>query len=276
MPYYRHTLFAVMASLMAAYGAAHAATTDRPVLLRHATVIDGTGGAPGDDTDILIRDGHIAATGHNLRAPAHARKVDLSGQTVLPGLISDHSHVGQVSGIQNGEVNYTRANILSALAQYEHYGVLTVTALGLNRSPLFDDMRREQHAALNPGADLFGVDQGIGAPDGVPPENMFHLGADQVFRPTTPEEARAAVNKMADEGTDLIKLWVDDFRNGVPHAHGLPKMQPAIYRAAITQAHLRGKRVAAHIHDLSDAARLLPRGWTFWPMACGINPLTPP
>ncbi|GAB6966994.1 amidohydrolase family protein [Komagataeibacter kakiaceti JCM 25156] len=260
MPYYRHTLFAVMASLMAAYGAAHAATTDRPVLLRHATVIDGTGGAPGDDTDILIRDGHIAATGHNLRAPAHARKVDLSGQTVLPGLISDHSHVGQVSGIQNGEVNYTRANILSALAQYEHYGVLTVTALGLNRSPLFDDMRREQHAALNPGADLFGVDQGIGAPDGVPPENMFHLGADQVFRPTTPEEARAAVNKMADEGTDLIKLWVDDFRNGVPHAHGLPKMQPAIYRAAITQAHLRGKRVAAHIHDLSDARALVAAG----------------
>ena len=260
MPQCRHTLAAALTSLMAVYGVAHAATDNRTVLLRHATVIDGTGAAPRDDTDILIRDGHIAATGHNLHIPAHTRLVDLSGRTVVPGLISDHSHVGQVSGTQNGEVNYTRANILSALAQYEHYGVLTVTALGLNRSPLFDDMRREQHAAINPGADLFGVDQGIGAPDGVPPENMFHLGADQVFRPTTPEEARAAVDRMADEGTDLIKLWVDDFRNGVPGARGLPKMQPAIYRAAIAQAHLRGKRVAAHIHDLSDARALVAAG----------------
>ncbi|MFT9375858.1 amidohydrolase family protein [Komagataeibacter saccharivorans] len=259
MSCYRPALIALLTGLFTTSAVAHAAT-DRPVLLRHATVIDGTGSAAQDNTDILIRDGHIAAIGRNLHAPAHTRKIDLTGQTVLPGLISDHSHVGQVSGTQNGEVNYTRANILSALAQYEHYGVLTVTALGLNRSPLFDDMRREQHAGLNPGADLFGVDQGIGAPDGVPPENMFHLGADQVFRPTTPDEARAAVNKMADEDTDLIKLWVDDFRNGVPKAHGLPKMRPEIYRAAIIQAHLRGKRVAAHIHDLSDAQALVAAG----------------
>ncbi len=252
-------LLTFMTGVLLAHGMAHA-RPDRPVLLRHATVIDGTGSAPQPDTDILIRDGHIAATGHNLPSAAHARTIDLSGQTVLPGLISDHSHVGQVSGTQNGEVNYTRANILSELSQYEHYGVLTIVALGLNRSPLFDDLRREQHAGLNPGADLFGVDQGIGAPDGVPPQNMFHLGADQVFRPTTPDEARAAVNKMADEGTDLIKLWVDDFRNGVPGAHGLPKMRPEIYRAAITQAHLRGKRVAAHIHDLSDARALVAAG----------------
>ena len=256
----RHALIALAIGLLAAPAAraapaAHA--DDRPVLLRHATVIDGTGSAAQPDTDILVQHGHITQTGHALPVPAHARVVELHDQTVLPGLISDHSHVGQVSGTQNGEVNYTRVNILAALAQYEQYGVLTITALGLNRSPLFDDLRREQHAALNPGADLYGVDQGIGAPDGVPPQNMFHLGADQIFRPTSPEEARAAVDKMADEGTDLIKLWVDDFRNGVPGAHPLPKMRPAIYRAVIAQAHLRGKRVAAHIHDLADARALV-------------------
>lgn len=261
----RHALIALATGLLAAHAtlparAAKARADDRPVLLRHATVIDGTGSAAQPDTDILVQQGHITQMGHALPVPAHARVVELRDQTVLPGLVSDHSHVGQVSGTQNGEVNYTRANILAALAQYEHYGVLTITALGLNRSPLFDDLRREQHAALNPGADLYGVDQGIGAPDGVPPQNMFHLGADQIFRPTSPEEARAAVDKMADEGTDLIKLWVDDFRNGVPGAHPLPKMRPVIYRAVIAQAHLRGKRVAAHIHDLSDARALVAAG----------------
>ncbi|KAB8124441.1 amidohydrolase family protein [Komagataeibacter medellinensis] len=261
----RHALIVLATGLLATHAAlpacaAPARADDRPVLLRNATVIDGTGSAARPDTDILIQQGHITQVGHALPVPAHARVVELRGQTVLPGLVSDHSHVGQVSGMQNGEVNYTRANILAALAQYEHYGVLTITALGLNRSPLFDDLRHEQHAALNPGADLYGVDQGIGAPDGVPPQNMFHLGADQIFRPTSPEEARAAVDKMADEGTDLIKLWVDDFRNGVPGAHPLPKMRPVIYRAVIAQAHLRGKRVAAHIHDLSDARALVAAG----------------
>ncbi|MFT8711004.1 amidohydrolase family protein [Komagataeibacter rhaeticus] len=265
MPPCRPVLIALVTGLLAAHAITPAPATparadDRPVLLRHATVIDGTGSPAQPDTDILIQQGHIARIGHALPVPAHARIIALHGQTVLPGLISDHSHVGQVSGIQNGAVNYTRANILAALAQYEHYGVLTITALGLNRSPLFDDLRREQHAALNPGADLYGVDQGIGTPDGVPPQNMFHLGADQVFRPTTPDEARAAVDRMADEGTDLIKLWVDDFRNGVPGAHPLPKMKPAIYRAVIEQAHLRGRRVAAHIHDLSDARALVAAG----------------
>ena len=259
MPRVRPALMAVLASLPALCGTAHAQAA-RPVLLRHATVIDGTGQPAQADTDILIENGHIAATGHGLKPPAHARTLDLSGTSVLPGLISDHSHVGQVSGTHNGAENYTRANILSELAQYEHYGVTTVVALGLNRSPLFDDLRREQHAGLNPGADLFGVDQGIGAPDGVPPENMFHIGPDQVFRPTTPAETRAAVDRMVDEGTDLIKLWVDDFRNGVPGARPLPKMRPAIYRAAIAQAHARGKRIAAHIHDLADARALVAAG----------------
>ncbi|PYD47378.1 amidohydrolase family protein [Novacetimonas pomaceti] len=232
----------------------------RPVLLEHATVIDGTGAQALADTSILMDGGKIVGVGPHLSAPRDARRVDLTGRTVLPGLISDHSHVGQVSGTTNGSQNYTRANILAALRQYERYGVLTVTALGLNKSPLFDELRREQHAGRNPGADLFGVDQGIGAPDGVPPQSRFNLAPDEVFRPTTADEARAAVDRMADEGTDLIKLWVDDFRNGVPGAKPLPKMSPEVYRAAIAQAHLRGKRVAAHIHDLSDARALVAAG----------------
>ncbi|GBQ26527.1 amidohydrolase family protein [Gluconacetobacter azotocaptans] len=240
-------------------GAAMAAA---PVLLDHTTLIDGTGAAAQSDSAILIQDGRIAAVGHSgaVAVPGGTKTVDLSGMTVLPGLISDHSHTGLVKGTKVDASNYTRANILAALKQYERYGVLTVTSLGLNNSPLFDQLRQEQHAGSNPGADLFGVDQGIGAPDGVPPQGMFHLGPDQIYRPTTEAEARAAVDRMVDEGTDLVKVWVDTFRNGVPGAKGFPKMDPAIYRAVIAEAHARGKRVAAHIHDLSDAKALVEAG----------------
>lgn len=144
-----------------------------PVALTHARVIDGTGAEARIDMTIVIDRGQILSIG---QAPvAGARIIDLQGKTVMPALISDHSHVGLVEGMSTASRNYTRTIILAALEQYRRYGVLTVTALGLNKSPLFDQLRREQHQGINPGADLFGVDQGIGAPGGMPPEAWLRI-----------------------------------------------------------------------------------------------------
>jgi len=59
---------------------------------------------------------------------------------VIPGLISDHSHVGSVLGTSTGAQNYTAPIIAAQLAQYRRYDVTTVTTLGNNR-PLFDRLR---------------------------------------------------------------------------------------------------------------------------------------
>ncbi|WP_367160496.1 amidohydrolase family protein [Kozakia baliensis] len=230
-----------------------------PVAFDHARLIDGSGAAAQPDVTVVVDEGKIISVGQ--AAPAEARHIDLAGRSLLPALISDHSHVGLVQGTSAASDNYTRANILAALRQYTHYGVLTVTALGLNKSPLFDELRREQHEGKNPGADLFGVDQGISAPNGIPPTSMVHgLGPDQVYRPATPEEARQDVDRMVEHGTDLVKIWVDDFRNNVPNGKTYPKLSPTIYRAAIEEAHLRHKRVAVHIHDLDVAKSVVAAG----------------
>jgi len=63
-----------------------------PVLIRNATVLDGTG-RRFDGTDVLLRDGAIAAIGRGLDADG-ARVVDASGRWVTPGLIDVHSHLG--------------------------------------------------------------------------------------------------------------------------------------------------------------------------------------
>ncbi|MGI5398740.1 amidohydrolase family protein [Streptomyces sp. CA-135486] len=60
---------------------------------------DGTGSAPREDVDVLIRDGRIASVEPH-RAARHAvrraaRTVDASGQTVLPGLWDTHTHPWQ-------------------------------------------------------------------------------------------------------------------------------------------------------------------------------------
>ncbi|MFT8585273.1 amidohydrolase family protein [Acetobacter papayae] len=222
-----------------------------PVALTHVRLIDGTGSPPTEDMTILIDGPIIRAVGQNLTLPPGTQVLDRTGDTVMPGLISDHSHVGQVGGTTTGPQFYTRDTITAELGQYRRYGVTTVTALGNNAPILFDTLRQEAHARQLP-ADLFGVDAGIGVPRGAPPVNV---APDQLIRPRTPTEAREAVGVMAAHGTDLVKIWVDDFDHSLP-----VKMKPAIITAVVEESHRRGLRVAAHIHDLADAQRVVAAG----------------
>lgn len=223
------------------------------VLLRDVRIVDGTGVPAVEHGYLLLHGDKIASVGQTVPAslPAATLVLDEKGKTVLPGLIADHVHVGMVHGASAGNENYTEANVLSALRQYERYGVTTVAALGLN-GELFYALRAQLHVGQLAGSDLFGAGQGIGIAQGAPP---MDLGADRLYRVATPEQARAAVRAMAARHVDLIKIWVDDFHGTLP-----VKMSPAISSAAIDEAHKNGLRVAAHVFYLSDAKELIAEG----------------
>src|SRR5262245_14393787 len=76
-----------------------------------------------------------------------------SNAAIIPGLISDHSHVGIFVGLKAAPENYNRDAILRQLKQLEAYGVTTVMALGLN-GPLFYELRPELHAGRIPQTSL--------------------------------------------------------------------------------------------------------------------------
>jgi len=250
-----------MLALLAAPSSAALAQAGGVTVIAHVRLIDGLGGPPVEDASLVIHNGVIVAAGPAVHAPAGSKTLDMTGRTVMPGLISDHSHVGLVDGTSVAPEHYNRENILRQLRQYEAYGVTTVNALGLNRASLFDPLRREMHAGRTAGADLYGVDEGIGAAEdeGAPPHAALPVGDDQLFRPATPQAARQDVDIMAAQGTDLVKLWVDDLKNNTPKP-GAPKITPDIYTAVIDEAHAKGLRVAAHIYDLADAKRLVAAG----------------
>jgi imidazolonepropionase-like amidohydrolase len=66
-----------------------------PLVLRHATVIDGTGAPPARDRVILIVDGKIRLVGgpaDPLTLPEGTEEIDLRGRTVIPGLWDAHVH----------------------------------------------------------------------------------------------------------------------------------------------------------------------------------------
>src|SRR6476620_5548523 len=71
-------------------------TVGEPVIaLTNATLIDGTGAAPKANQTIVIRDGKIAAVGAagSVAVPPGARTIDVSGQTVIPGIVGMHDHL---------------------------------------------------------------------------------------------------------------------------------------------------------------------------------------
>jgi len=223
-----------------------------PTLLRDVRVIDGNGGQPLEHADVLITGSRITAVESQpiQKLPPNTTIVQATGRTVLPGLITNHSHLGLTKGTTVSGTNVTRANILRQLQQYTAYGVTTVTSLGLNLKPFYD-LQPKAHSGATKTADMFGADRGFGTVDSVPPVSMGLLDT-QVYRPKTPEEARAQVRETAQRHPDLIKIWVDDARHTLP-----VKMNPEVYKAIIDEAHANGLRVAAHVFYLEDAKSLV-------------------
>lgn len=220
-----------------------------PILFENARVFDGQ--RDRGIIPVLVDGARIVHIGTPLPAAATgARRVDYTGKTLLPALVSDHAHVGNTQGLEHGDRFYTRDNVVRDLRQFQRYGITTVTALGLNGADFFA-LRTEVNADPRLGAQLYGAGGGIGAPDGAPPADSMGLRHDPVARPRTAEQARAAVATQHADGVDLIKLWVDDLGGK------RPMMTPEVYRAAIAEAHARGLTVAAHIHDLDQARDLV-------------------
>ncbi len=202
---------------------------------------------------IVVRGETIVAVQPDSAAvmPKGVRVEDVHGMTVMPGLISAHSHVGLLEGgAANSATAYTRENVLAALEQYERYGVTTIVSLGLNRDLVYG-IRAEDRAGTVGGATLLTAGRGIGVPGGAPP---LPTQPDQVYRPATAEEARADVDAMAGQKVDIVKVWVDPL-------HGTkPEMQPGVYGAVIAEAHAKHLRVAAHEYALADAQQLVTDG----------------
>src|SRR5262249_49569848 len=84
-------------------GVAHAGPAAAPVVLEGARLIDGTGGPPRDNAALVVEGDKITAVGvaGKLARPKGARVIDVHGRTIMPGLISAHSHAGLVKGAAN-------------------------------------------------------------------------------------------------------------------------------------------------------------------------------
>ena len=232
-------------------GLAQQPMVPQTILLRDVRLIDGTGAPAREHVSLLLRNGRIEKVGETMVVPKGVEVRELSGKTVMPGLISAHSHLGLiVDDAESSASGYTRENVTAQLKQFERYGVTTIMSLGVNRDLVYE-LREEQRKGNLGGATIFTAGRGIGVPDGAP---GLPAATDQIYRPATVDEARKEVDELASHHADIVKIWVDK-------VHGtMPEMTPEVYKAVIDEAHREHLRVAAHEYALEDAKRLVSDG----------------
>ncbi len=222
-------------------------------LYEGARLIPGDGSAVIESSAFLVERGVITRVGRKgeVVAPEEVKRVDLSGKTVMPTLISTHVHPGFQKGLSYGADNYTREVILNDLNLALYYGVSTVMSQGIERGDLALQIRDEQAAGTAGGARLMVAGRGIGAPNAGPGAVAYKGIAYEV---TTEEQIRQAVREQAARKVNAIKIWVDD-RGG-----RAPSLSPDLSRAAADEARKLGLRLSVHVYYHRDAMDLAAAG----------------
>ena len=208
------------------------AQTDTTVF-EGARVIVGDGRVI-DNATIVVNGGKIAQVGPaaQVKAPANATRVSLTGKTVMPTIVDTHVHTSQ-----------TRDALTQDLTRRAFYGVSAAMSLGQDTEAAPFEIK----AMPIPGAArFFSAGRGITAPE--PGRTMAPYWI------TTAAEGRKAVQEQAARKVDIIKIWVDD-RDGK-----FMKLTPELYGAVIDEAHKNKLRVTAHLFTLEDAKGLWKAG----------------
>jgi len=221
-------------------------------LYEGARLIIGDGSAPIENSAFIVDNNRFTAVGRKgqLQAPAGTVRVDLTGKTVMPALIDAHTHLGWAI-IKTGRIDkdtYSKDNLIDHLKRLAYYGVAATFNMGTDPGDIAFDIR----ANPVPGAALLRTaSRGMGMPNAGPGQAYWRPIA---YGITTEADTRKDVDELAAKKADIVKIWVDD-RNGT-----VQKVPPALYKAAIDEAHKHGLRAVAHIYYLEDAKELLRSG----------------
>lgn len=194
---------------------------DAPVIvLAHVRVVDGTGAPARDNQAIVIRDGSIAAVGNaaSIQVPAGATAIDLTGRTVIPGLVMMHEHLYYTTGPGvYGQLGISFSRL------YLAGGVTTMRTAG-NANGIMDINLARRIAA----GELAGPAIDATAPYLNGPNTFL-----QLHTVKTAEEARRHVAYWADQGATSVKAYMQISREAL--------------KAGIEEAHRRGLKVTGHL-----------------------------
>ena len=190
------------------------------VALIHARVIDGTGAPAREDQTIVIRDGNIAALGDGARTspPAGATIVDLTGKSVLPGLVMLHEHLYYTTGPGvYGQLGVSFSRL------YLAGGVTTMRTAGNVNGVMDINIARRIAAGEMPGPAIDATAPYVNGP------NTFL----QMHTIESAGQARTHVGYWQEQGSTSLKAYMQISR--------------ASLKGAIDEGHTRGMKITGHL-----------------------------
>ena len=237
--------------------------------LRGGTVIDGTGAEPILNGTVLVANGRIAAVGPSnaIDLPSDLPVHDVSGKTVMPGLIDGHVHLRSFAGRGHQDVHlwnvltfieeqtvHCAANAITALES----GVTTVRDMAGGRPEIA--VRHVMEQGILPGARIVvcgfvGMTAGHGDMF-VPPimEQRMWPPADGV------DACRKLIREYARDGADFIKLCTSGGVLSIGDKSEWRNYTMEETQAIVDEAHALGKPVAAHAHTRDGIYQALVAG----------------
>ena len=241
----RSSFIAVVAALVALPLAAEVK------VLKNFTLIDGTGKAPVTAAAMIIDNGRISWVGTTaqLKAPAGAEVVDLTGKFVMPGIINLHGHLGAVVDLTQNADNLTEANLEKNLKAYASYGVTSVLSMGTDKDLVL--VARDKQRLGRPGETrIFSAGKGFIFKGGYGGLAGVNEGI------SSPAEVPAITAKLVSQKVDTLKFWFDD------HNGEMKKMPFDIAKAIVESGKKNKIIVSAHIFYLDDAKEIARYGVT--------------
>ncbi|MEM6730516.1 MAG: amidohydrolase family protein [Myxococcota bacterium] len=196
---------------------------DGSFLLENARVVSGLGAPTREGVDVAIVDGTIVGVGTNLQPPEGATRIDLTGHTVLPGLVHMHEHFNYMSSpFHDYDTLIVDPHPFSMPKLFLSAGVTTVRTAGTDAIAHDSALRRmiEAGEALGPRVSMTGhIVDGPGVP--------------LLINIATYEEGRQFVRSQVPFGVTSIKVY--------------SQTPPEALRGVLDEAHAHGLHVAGHL-----------------------------
>jgi imidazolonepropionase-like amidohydrolase len=249
------------------------ATTTAPAtpaayLLKPTRVFDGVDPKPHEGWSVIVRGDKIEAVGPTVPTPPDATVVDLTGKTLLPGLIEGHSHLflhpyNETSWddqVLHEPLALRTARATVAAKATLMAGFTTVRDLGTEGAGYADvGLKQAIEQGIIPGPRMLVATRALVATGAYGPKGFEA----NVVIPQGAEEADganlvSAVRHQIGAGADVVKLYADyHWRPGEPSR---PTFSEAEMRAAVEAAHSAGRTVAAHANTAEGMRRAILAG----------------